>query len=490
MTRRYWLAGSALCLSALAAIPSISTAQETRESGWLAWQGCWRATEAPAGEYLCVVPEGPGVRMVTVAGGAVRAEARVFTDGRARVVRQDACNGTELAHWSADGRRVFLTSDLTCEENLTRKVNGVFVFTGPTEWLSVQSVTVGDQVATRTVRYQAIEPSDVPASIARVFNDPTARRAARLAALAPVTTDDVGEAVGAVDASVVEAWLAAIGRSALLGEIQPVMVTEEPVVQTSALTIVNGSTSYDAPREIVHVVEQPTHVHTTYVNVVRSCWDPFFSGYVFGVGGLHLGYGHTHCGGRYYSWYSPWGYDLYGWRYVSSPVVIVRSGPTFIRRPVIIRNPYPNRRYDSRDRYDGPAVIRRTGSTDTRSPVTRTEVGDPNGRVTRSGYTNGRSTGSATQRSTSPSRSSTTTTRSQPTRSSAPVTRSTGTTSGTTTRAVPRTSPSSSGTTTRSVPRTSPSSSGTSGSSSSGSSSTQSGSESRGKAKPRGTTTQ
>src|SRR5687767_10974850 len=89
---------------------------------WLAWHGCWQAEAAAAGEYLCIVPDGAaGVRMATIAAGAVVAESRVVTDGRARRVQTDGCSGSEVAFWSADYHRVFLTSDLTCEADVERR---------------------------------------------------------------------------------------------------------------------------------------------------------------------------------------------------------------------------------------------------------------------------------------------------------------------------------------------------------------------------------
>src|SRR5262245_44721696 len=82
---------------------------------WLAWQGCWHADGAPAAEVLCVVPDGAGIRMVTLEDGAVRAESRVIADNRSRTISQEGCRGSEVARWSADRRRVFLISQLTCE---------------------------------------------------------------------------------------------------------------------------------------------------------------------------------------------------------------------------------------------------------------------------------------------------------------------------------------------------------------------------------------
>jgi hypothetical protein len=348
------------------------------EDGWLAWLGCWRADGAPAGEFLCIVPNtAGGVRMTTVVDGVIRDEAVVVTDGRTRRVRQDNCLGTEQASWSDDGQRVFLSSEVTCAQDVIRRVNGMFVFSAPDEWLSVQSVMIDEQAATRVVRYRPAEPAQLPVAIANALrNDRAARRAARLAVLTPVDAQDVSEAVLAVDATVVQEWLSTTGQPFQL-DADGVSV-EPAIASVSALDLTSRGAAYSTyggTREVVHIIERPTYVTTRYVDVVRYCWDPFFSGFTFGVGyGLHFGraYGDPYCGGRFYSRYSPWGYDLYGWRYVRTPVVIIRNGSHWQHRA-----PSPIRR-STFTRREGPAIIRETRTRDSQ-----------HGQVTRSGYTRG-----------------------------------------------------------------------------------------------------
>jgi hypothetical protein len=358
------------------------------EDGWLAWQGCWQADGAPAGEFLCIVPNAAGgVRMTTVVDGAIRDEALVVTDGRTRRVRQDNCSGTELASWSDDGQRVFLSSEVTCAQDVVRRVNGMFVFSAHDEWLSVQSVMIDEQAAIRVVRYRPAEPARLPAAIANALrSDRVARRLARMAVLAPVDEQDVSEAVLAVDATVVQEWLSMTGQPFRLS-VDGMSV--EPAIEASisALDLTSRGaayTAYDSPREVVHIIERPTYVTTRYVDVVRYCWDPFFSGFTFGVGhGLHFGvaHGHPHCGGRFYSRYSPWGYDLYGWRHVRAPVVIIRNGSNWHHRGA------PPIRRTTITRRDGPAISRDNQTRDSQ-----------HGQVTRRGYTNGsQSSGNGTR---------------------------------------------------------------------------------------------
>jgi hypothetical protein len=337
MSRHLTVGGFALLASALT-IPTASASSSTEiqdQDDWLAWHGCWQPDGATNGERLCIVPDGAGVRMITVQGDAIVAESRVIADDRERAVRNDDCSGSEIAYWSADGRRVFLSSELTCGEGVSRKASGVFAFTSAHEWVSVQAVTIDDQTATRTVRYSAAESTGLPASITNAFGGSrSARNAARLIALQAIDEDDVSEAVNSIDPVAVQAWLAETNQPYQLDA--DVQNASGQITYTSALDQVGRMSNpvVYKTREVVHVVERPV-VHRTYVtHVVRSCWDPFYSGWAFGYGRavtVGVSYGYP-CGGYYYSRYSPWGYDLYGWRYVRAPLLIVRHYPVIIRR--------------------------------------------------------------------------------------------------------------------------------------------------------------
>src|SRR5262249_40121582 len=140
----------------------------------------------------------------------------------------------------------------------------------------------------------------------------------------------------------------------------------------SALDLVgrapNGAVSTYSNDQVVAAQQPITYVNTTtYVNVVRSCWDPFWGGYVIGVSGVGLGYGRPICGGSFSSRYSPWGYDLYGWHWVPAPIVII-SRPRIIRtRPIIIHTGGAIHRDFSDDRRNNDSW----GSRATRDGYTR-----------------------------------------------------------------------------------------------------------------------
>jgi hypothetical protein len=323
----------------LATVFLVAAPIKAQSDDWLAWHGCWRADGAPAGEYLCIVPDdAAGVRMVTVAGSALVVESRVVTDGRPRRVQTEGCSGNEVAFWSADYQRIFLSSDLSCEAGVKRQASGIFAITGEASWISVQAVTIDGRTATRTVSYTAVGDDVAPASIrfALQSNLPE-RAAARRSALAPVDAEDVNEAVGRIDAAAVQEWLVATGQPfQLAGELMP---AADDAVTRSALEH-SGSFAQQPTREVVHVVERPVeivHVVERPVYVTpsyqhgyryRTCWDPFFSGLVVGLQhGAGIGLGRAHCGRRFLTHFSPWGYDLFGWHFMHVRPIIVAGRP-------------------------------------------------------------------------------------------------------------------------------------------------------------------
>lgn len=234
-----------------------STQPQNRAAGWVAFYGCWRAEGAAAGEMLCIEPDREGVRMITVVDGRKREETRVIADDEWRDVVQDQCRGMERARWSRDRLRVFLNAELSCGSNTRRASSGVLAFTDESHWVSVQSVTVDGETATRSTRYELVRDGGA------------ASHAARIAAASYVRDDDVDEASDFIDDAAVQEWLIASGAAYSTGS-------------GSALHMLNR----DGTRTVV--VERLVYLRP------------------------------------YYRYYSPWGYDLYGWR-PYRPVVFVNS---------------------------------------------------------------------------------------------------------------------------------------------------------------------
>jgi len=376
------LAAAALAGGALIAQAAPASAQLAQNDyGWAAWHGCWHADGAPGGEVLCIVPDGAGVRMITVVDGAAREESRVVADDRDRAVAQDDCRGTEHARWSNDHRRIFLNSELTCGQDLRRQSSGMLSFVDPEHWLSVQAVTVDGETATRSTIYTLTRSANVPITVLNLLRgDSELRTNARLFAAADVSAADLSEAARYVDDAVVQEYLQSSGGD------------YDVVAAGSALDQL-GSGDYVR----TEVVERPVYVQHTYVtNVVRSCWDPFFSGLVVGVSRhVSLAVGTSSgCGARYYSRYSPWGYGLFGWRAYRPVVFVNRYSHYTPSRGIIIRNNparYRDYGYGDTDRYRSRDNDRYRGRDDNRyrdDHPSRNDTDRP--RVTRNGYTQGR----------------------------------------------------------------------------------------------------
>ncbi len=183
------------------------------DDAWLAWVGCWRAEGDSSERSLCIVPEGDGVRMITLNAGRVESETRIIANGQARTITQEGCTGTETARWSADRQRVFLNADLNCGNNVTRKVSGVFAMLRGSQWASVQSVATADTERLHTVRYVEADITSLPDDISRSFRDNRlARETMRLSASSNLDLNDVKEAVSNLNVTVVEGWLTTVGQ--------------------------------------------------------------------------------------------------------------------------------------------------------------------------------------------------------------------------------------------------------------------------------------
>jgi hypothetical protein len=228
----------------------------------------------------------------------------------------------------------------------------MFAFVAPNEWISVQSATAGDSVATRLVRFVAANPAQPINGVASF----TAGSAVGEEMLG-VDQTDVAEAVEHLGATAAQEWMREAGEPFKLGYDDSRAVTGG-----SALDQV-GRFSNPEPvvREVVRVVERPVYVHNDYY------------------------YDH-------YRWsYSPWGYRYYGWHWWHRPVVVVHFpivifGNSHYRRDYYH---YRTRWYDYDRRWSRNDNWRRNRDWDRDRGSDRYRE-DNGGRVTRGGYSNDR----------------------------------------------------------------------------------------------------
>jgi len=286
-------------------ITALPTSAQQRD--WSAWQGCWQPVgmDVPAGEIICILPgdNAASARIATVNGARIVSETVVRADGVARPIEEGGCKGTQSATFSADGRRIYTRTEMDCGAGTIKRLStGAIAMLNESEWVDAQAVTVEGQHATRTARYQAVAASRVDASIAALL--PTDRRlaqeAARMAASAPLTPDQVVEATRLVAPPVIEAILAAHQHgfklsAATLKELKGSGVPESTLDVMVAL-------SYPQRFEVKERPAVDQYATNAQRSVGVECdYDPFFGSRNYRPG-CDTGYGY----GRY-------GYDRYGY---------------------------------------------------------------------------------------------------------------------------------------------------------------------------------
>lgn len=319
---RTLLGPAALALIAVAA-PVRAEAQAS--SGWQAWFGCWTASGEVVSESrtTCVTP-GDDVltaRFLTIDEDGVAGESIIQADGVARPVEEGGCVGTQSARFSADGRRVFTRSDLTCA-SAPRVSTGILGFVAGDRWVDSQGLTVRDQHAARTVRYQAVSTAGMPAEVLEALagDQGLAREAARLDATAPLGATGIIEASAEVAPPALEGFLAEMDQGPRLTADELVMLADHGVPSSTIdVMVALGYPERFVVRETDTrdaMALSPGAVRTVWAQ--DYCYDPFWAGR---FSDCYNSFGYSSAYSRF--GYSPWGYDPYGWRYSRSPSFVI-----------------------------------------------------------------------------------------------------------------------------------------------------------------------
>jgi hypothetical protein len=217
---------SAVALTALAlalATPASAQAQTAPGPRWLGWLGCWSAAPndqptvagADAPRIVCITPtrDADVVDISAIADGKVVSRDHIDASGRPQAIN-GTCKGSQTARWSADGRRVFLKSSVTCE-GVQTDMAALLAMTSGGNWLDVRRVVAGEGTDVRVARYHDVGvPSNLPTEIATALNTRGnfIVQDARVETGAPVGPNALIEASRAVDASIVEAWVMESGQ--------------------------------------------------------------------------------------------------------------------------------------------------------------------------------------------------------------------------------------------------------------------------------------
>ncbi|MGQ0639774.1 MAG: hypothetical protein ACT4P6_03240 [Gemmatimonadaceae bacterium] len=318
------LMGATSFVVGLAALGSAAPAMaQDVDSRWQPWLGCWEAIDTDSDGYvtkkprICVIPTSTPstVEIVSMVFDSVALRQRIDASGEQRSNTKDGCTGWERAQWSSNGQRLYLRSSHTCAGGLTRLSNGVMAMSTAGRWLDVLGVVAGTTQGVRVAQYRDVTgEGSLPSEISTALAGRWSRLSdARIAAMAPLTTQDVVEASRFLDPGVVQAWLAERGEGFALNANR--LVELEKAGVPSVVIDVMVALSYPQ----VFALNRSRVEGATGESVTQGAagggralwlygWDPFYSpyGYRYGYG---YGYGH--------------GYG--GWYYGNRPVVIVRQ---------------------------------------------------------------------------------------------------------------------------------------------------------------------
>src|SRR3954470_17493141 len=218
---------------------------------WQAWLGCWQPSEAasliggkPSGVCVSPINASSSVEVVTVQEGAVTARDTIDASGVDRHIDKQGCVGTQAGEWSADNRRVFVHSSLTCAGGLGRTGNTILAITPSGDWVNVQTLTVGKTTGVRAMHYRdasslKIAPPEIATAIA---GRELAINVARTDAGAALEIPAVLEAVRRTDTTAVQSWLVERGTKFNLSAKQLVALADAGI--PSSVTDVMIGVSY------------------------------------------------------------------------------------------------------------------------------------------------------------------------------------------------------------------------------------------------------
>lgn len=338
-------------LLVLALVPAgRAMAQESVDPRWLPWLGCWQPVEDMVAEYgdaearqayFCVRPDGAGVEIATVVDDAPVSSRLMIADGARYEVSEEGCSGSQSAQWSADGRRLFVSSDVICEGGVTRSASGLMAMVSPAEWIDAHAVGMGEERMPRAIRYR---PAPTSVAEAAGFDLQALRfgavaEARRLAA-APVSTDDVIEAAANVDHMALEAFLFEREQGFELNADEILYLADngvpENVIDLMVALSYPSRFSFDREQMAGEYLpeERPDRYASGYYGRDRY-WDycygrGFYGSYCSPWGYMPLGWSYGYYNPYYYGGFRYGsGYYGYGWNWgYTRPVIVVNPGNT------------------------------------------------------------------------------------------------------------------------------------------------------------------
>ena len=293
---------------------------------WLGLLGCWSIAETGSApdalhdkRIVCVTPttDANVAEISAIADGKVLTKDRVDASGRSYPLRATGCDGTQHANWSADQRRVFLQSSITCD-GVTTNMSALLALTLTGYWIDVRRVWSGrpDSGEVHVARYRDVGlPTSVPADIAtRLRGYAMSIETGRIAASVPVNASAIIEASRLVDSTIVAAWLTESGQRFALDSREwkeladagvPAHV-RDAMDETVNPTVRNDGRHFEEygrwSRQSSASWDQGTGLRRIFGT--RALFDPFVNPWGFGIGSAVWPYA------LQYGYLDPFGFGL------------------------------------------------------------------------------------------------------------------------------------------------------------------------------------
>jgi len=295
---------------------ALTAAPQAQNPSWYAFEGCWRATPQQEGAPLvCMRESGGSLLMSTYVSGELKSEQRITADGAAHPISEGGCSGEETGSWSADGGRVYIRARLSCGTGMERLTTSALALLSPAALVEVQSLRVGEGTSVRTVRYDAVPPTEFPAGFQLAGGRELARETARVHASATMDVTDVVEAGKQLDAGAVEALLAAraAGFALSAATLRQLVAAGVPRSTIDMMVALSYPQAFRVA-ESTQREDRRTEWASPYYDPFRM--NPYYRYDCFGLNyysswgcDYRYGYGYSPFGySRYGGWYSPYGY--------------------------------------------------------------------------------------------------------------------------------------------------------------------------------------
>ncbi len=303
--------------------PSTLSAQDM-DVRWFPWLGCWEAVDGGEDSpLLCVRPaaQGEGVEFLTWAEGQITSSETILADGFPKEAEREECRGLEEARFSDDGRRVYLKSDYVCEGGNERGASGILAMINPMEWVDIKAVEGTPWVLRyRLARASKVEEAGMENVVA---SRASAVKAARIAASARLTENDLIEAAGKVDAVAVEALIVERGDPFAVNADMLIRLADAGVPESviDLAVAISFPDRFAVKGGLAQVGEYETDAGYGPRRSIYMGMGSFYGGFGFGYSPYFYGYGYS----PYYYGGSGYGYG-YGYGYYQPrPIIVQRS---------------------------------------------------------------------------------------------------------------------------------------------------------------------